>query len=109
MKNVLVLFSASAFIFYGSLCLLSNHMKDEFKRYGLVKYRTLTGILEMQGGIGLILGLQYKPLMILSSSGLMILMFMGTLVRIRMKDPLVQIIPAFCLMLVNAYILYTAL
>ena len=80
-------------------------MKAEFQRYGFSDYRTLTGVLELLGGTGLLLGQYYKPLLILSSSGLALLMFLGVLVRLRTKDPLIEIIPAFLLMIINLQIL----
>ena len=42
---------------YGFLCLTTDHMSEEFKRYGLTKYKKLTGVLEILGAIGLIVGL----------------------------------------------------
>lgn len=83
-------------------------MKAEFKRYGMTKFRKLTGLLELLGGVGLLLGLEFTPILLLSSAGLSLLMLMGTLVRIRTNDPWLQIIPAFSLMLMNAYIFINA-
>ena len=109
MKDILVFLSACTFIFYGTLCLLTNHMKAEFQRYGMEKFRTLTGVLEVLGGLGLLSGLYYTPLMVISSGGLATLMLMGTVVRIRCKDAFLEIIPAFSLMLLNTYILLKTL
>lgn len=76
-------------------------MKTEFKRYGLSRFRMLTGILELLGGLGLLLG-QYSPLLLLvSSSGLSLLMFLGLIVRIKTKDSLIQTLPALILMIIN--------
>lgn len=110
MQVILIIMSASIFIFYGLLCLLTGHMKQEFKRYGLSQFRTLTGVLELLGGIGLIVGQYvYGPVLILSSAGLGLLMLLGTLVRLKTKDPLIEIFPAFALMLVNLKILISSL
>ena len=104
MNNTLIFLSAFAFILYGTLCLSTNHMKAEFNRYGLERFRSLTGVLELLGGIGLLAGFYYRPVMLVSASGLAILMLMGTFVRIKSKDSFVEIIPAFSLMLINFYI-----
>lgn len=109
MKDALVYFSAVAFIFYGTVCLTTGHMKTEFRRWGMEGYRTLTGALELLGGVGLLLGFWYHPLMIMASAGLATLMLMGSIVRLKSKDSFKNIIPAFSLMLINSYILYRSL
>lgn len=108
MHVILIFISATLFIFYGILCLSTNHMKKEFNRYKLYKYRRLTGILEILGGVGQIIGLFYTPCLVFSSVGLAILMFMGTAVRIRTRDKLWSIAPAFGLMVLNIYIVREA-
>jgi hypothetical protein len=80
-------------------------MKMEFQRYGLSQFRKLTGSLELLGGTGLIVGQFYSPLTILSASGLSLLMFLGVIVRIRTRDPFIEILPAFILMILNLRIL----
>lgn len=109
MNAFLILLSAATFILYGVLCLMTDHMKSEFKRYGFCKFRTFTGWLELMGGLGLIVGLQNRPILILSSAGLAVLMLMGTVIRIKVKDPLLQLIPAATLMFINAFIFYQSI
>jgi hypothetical protein len=84
-------------------------MKAEFHRYGLQKFRIFVGALEILGGTGLLAGLIYSPLLIFSSAGLSTLMLLGTLIRIKVSDRPIEILPAFSLMLLNAYIFYTFL
>jgi hypothetical protein len=81
-------------------------MKVAFHRYGLSQFRTLTGSLELLGGIGLIVGQYYVPILYLSAAGLSLLMFLGVIVRFMTRDPLFQILPAFILMLINLKILF---
>ena len=81
-------------------------MVREFKRYGLSKFRTLTGALEILGGAGLLIGTLFKPILLISSLGLALLMFLGTGTRIKVKDPWYEIIPAFVLMLINGFIFW---
>jgi len=94
-----------AFVGFGLQCLLSQHMAAEFRRYGLPSFRILTGILEVAGGVGMLGGLFYHPLLILASGGLASLMFLGVLVRFRIRDPLIAAGPALFLMLLNLLIL----
>lgn len=101
----LTLLSAITFIGYGVVCIFHGHMTQEFQRYGMSKYRVLTGYLELLGGVGSILGLLYTPIYILSTGGLAMLMLMGVVVRLRIQDPLLQIAPAAVLMTLNVYLL----
>jgi hypothetical protein len=84
-------------------------MKKEFKRFGLEKMGLFTIILEILGALGLLIGILYHPILIISSLGLSLLMFAGVLVRIKVKDNIWISLPAFLYMLVNAYIFWTAI
>ena len=84
-------------------------MKSEFKRFKLEKLGLLTIILEFVGAAGLLIGLLYTPLLLISSGGLALLMFLGTIVRIRLKDGLWVSLPALFYMVLNAYIFFEAL
>jgi hypothetical protein len=81
-------------------------MKNEFKRFKLEKLGLLTIILEIVGALGLLIGLWYIPLLLLSSGGLSALMFLGVLVRIKLKDSLWISLPAVFYMGLNGYIFY---
>lgn len=104
---VLTIINAFAFIIYGFLCIFTNHMIEEFTRYNLLKFRELTGILELLGGIGCILGFCFFPsLFIFSCAGLAILMLLGIIVRVKVGDPIYQIIPALFLGILNIFLVY---
>ena len=107
MTLILTYLSGLSFIFYGCMILMTSHMIKEFERYGMSRFRLLTGALELLGGLGLIVGLYFKPIFLLASLGLAVLMLMGTVTRIRVKDRAVEIIPAFILMLINFYLFYS--
>jgi len=81
-------------------------MMVEFKRYKLEKFRILTGFLELLGGLGTFLGLSYGPLYFISTGGLAFLMLLGVITRIRVKDPILEILPAFVFMLINTYLFW---
>lgn len=80
-------------------------MKSEFKRLNLERIGLLTIILELIGSIGLIVGLIYTPILLISSGGLALLMFIAILFRLKSKDTLWVSLPALFYMLLNTYIL----
>jgi hypothetical protein len=103
---ILVSLSGITFISYGFSCLINGGMTKEFERYGLVRFRKFVGLLELLGGLGSLVGLMYPYLLIFSSAGLTILMLMGIVVRLRLKDRFLLILPAIILMLINGFILF---
>ncbi len=108
MELILVILNSLIFLIYGLLCLFTRHMYEEFKRYGLLRYRRLTGFLEVCGSIGSFLGFfYYLPLLLLSSACLGLLMVLGVLTRLRVKDKIQQILPAILLLALNIYIALT--
>lgn len=105
----IIWFSALSFLFYGCSYYLSSHMKDEFKRYGLEKFALMVSTLQILGGLGLIVGLQFYPALIISSGGLALLMLLGFMVRLKIKDGFWRSLPAFAYFLLNAYLFYSSL
>lgn len=107
--EVLVLFSSLSFISYGIAYFTSPKMKSEFIRFGLSKLGTLTAILEILGALGLLLGLVFEYLLVISSGGLALMMFLGVAVRIRVKDGFLAILPALFFLILNAFIFFDSL
>jgi hypothetical protein len=103
--NVATLVSALAFIVYGLLCLFTSHMKLEFERYGLSRFRRLVGTLELAGGAGLLLGFAVPWVQLLAAAGLSLLMALGLATRLRVRDKLVSLLPALLLLLLNLWII----
>lgn len=101
--------STALFAGYGLSCFFSQKMIAEFDRYRLSGQRVLTGLLQIAGAIGLVLGHFYHPILLLSSGGLALMMFLAVVTRFRIQDPLYAAIPAFSLFLLNAYIFRAAL
>jgi len=97
--------SAALFLYYGLRCLFSNGMVAEFQRFGLSRFRRLTGSLEVLGALGLLAGCFIPGLMIAASGGLALLMVLGVAIRFRLRDSLVETAPALVLMLLNLCIL----
>jgi len=98
-------FSGISFLFFGITCLTTPYMKSEFVRYGYDRQRPLTGILQMLGGAGLLLGLYFSAhLAMLAAAGLCLMMAVGVGVRIKIGDTVVQTLPAFLYVVVNLYL-----
>jgi hypothetical protein len=95
LPGYIVAFSGVSFIFYGIGCLTSPRMKNEFIRFGYDKWRVITGYLQLLGGAGLLIGLYYSSLLVLlSASGLFLMMVFGFGVRLKIKDSLIASSPA---------------
>ena len=107
MLILLTALSALSFFAYGISCLFSSHMLAEFERYGLARYRVLTGSLQVVAAIGLSFGaLGFTAIGLMSAAGLSIQMLLGVCVRLRIRDSLVQASPAFAYMCLNGSIAY---
>ena len=104
--NILILISSLSFIVYGIAYFTSPHMKNEFRRFGLKKSGLLIALLELTGAVGLIVGFRLNSILLISSGGLAILMFLGVVVRLKIRDSLWVTSPAFFYMLLNSYIFY---
>ena len=79
-------------------------MKQEFLRYRLASQRITVAALQWFAGIGLLLGLTQPWLGQLAAGGLALMMLVAIIVRIQIKDTLLQTIPALLYLALNAYI-----
>ena len=78
--------------------------RREYARYGLPQFRAFIGAIQLLGALGLIAGI-YVPLIgQLASGGLALLMLCGVGVRIKIKDSLLQTLPALIYMILSAYL-----
>ena len=93
--------SIVAFLGYGVACVMGRSMVGEFERFGLARFRVLTGVLEVLGALGLLVSYAIPVLLPLSAGGLALLMFLGVLTRLRVRDSIAQTTPAFVLMVTN--------
>lgn len=108
LKFSLILFSALSFLAYGAGCLFSAHMKREFERYRLGSQRVLVGALQWVAALGLLAGLSQPWMGRSAAAGLALMMLVAVGVRIRIKDSLVQTLPALFYLLLNAYLCLAA-
>ena len=107
--QILVIFSGISFLYYGVTYFTSPFMKAEFKRFGLEKVAILTAVLEITGGLGLLLGLFVPFLLYISSAGLALLMLLGFITRLYIKDSIWVSLPALFFMFLNIYIFLVSL
>jgi uncharacterized membrane protein YphA (DoxX/SURF4 family) len=105
---VLTVLSGVSFVLYGVSCVRGAAMVKEFERFGLARFRVLTGVLEFLGGAGLLIGLRHPPRLFLPATGLALLMLLGVGVRLKMRDGPPLTSPALLLMVVNGWIAVTA-
>jgi len=100
---ILRLISAAAFAYYGTLCLVSPAMAVEFERYRMPRMRVVTAVLEIAGALGLVLG--PTPAWVAAAAlGLSALMVGALAVRARIGDRWHKSLPAFALLVLNAWI-----
>ena len=104
-----VLISSFSFFAYTIYYFKSSKMKMEFKRFGLEKFGLIIMTLQFLGATGLLVGLLFNPLLIISSLGLALLMLAGFLVRFKLKDGILVSLPALFYMSLNAYIFLTTI
>jgi len=84
-------------------------MKNEFERFNLKHLGLFIIILEILGALGLLVGLFVNLILLISSGGLSLLMFLGFLTRIKIKDNFLSSLPAIFFMFLNGYIFYLAI
>ncbi len=107
--HVLIIISSLSFLGYGIAYFTSTKMKSEFKRFGFERAGPITAILELLGALGLLIGLKFHLVLLISSGGLAILMLLGVGIRIKVRDTLLAILPALFFMVLNAYIFFQSL
>ena len=104
LKTALILFSAFSFLGYGSACFFSSRMKQEFLRYRLASQRIRVGALQWFAGVGLLAGMSQPWMGQAAAGGLALMMLVAVIVRIQIKDTLLQTIPALFYLAINTYL-----
>lgn len=109
LPRLLTIFSAVAFLGYGGVCLTSDFMVSDFKRFGLEHLRITTGVLEILGGAGLLVGLRVLPIQIVAAGGLALLMLIAFCIRLDVRDSIAASAPSLLFSLLNLYLFVRAL
>ena len=107
--TICVLISSLSFFAYAYSYFKVPHMKDEFKRFGLEKMGLTIIILEIVGALGLLVGLKFYFILVISSLGLALLMLAGLIVRIKIKDSIWISLPAFSYLVLNVFIFWKSI
>ena len=105
---ILVLFTGLSFVVYGINSFISKRMKSEFERWNLKKERKAIASCQLIGGAALLFGLESNIMLLLSSSFLGMMMLVAIGVRIKARDNISDILPAFAYLVLSAIILYEA-
>ncbi len=100
--------SIVAFAAYGTSALVADRMVEEFQRFGLAHLRVLTATLQIAGSVALFAGYFFRPLLLLSAGGFAAMMVIALVVRVRIRDPFVEMLPAFTLMCLNLFVALSA-
>ena len=79
-------------------------MRQEFLRYRLGSQRIMVGALQEFAGIGLLVGMRQPWVGHLAAGGLALMMLIAVIVRIQIKDTLLQTIPAVFYLALNTYL-----
>jgi hypothetical protein len=80
-------------------------MKTEFIRYGLNEQRSLVGVLQLVGAVGLLAGHSYnQTIALIAALGLSLLMILGFGVRLKIRDSVIRSTPALLYAVINGYI-----
>lgn len=102
---VILMMTSAAFLVYGLQIFVSRYMSAEYKRYGMsVLQKNIVGCIQIGGAIGLIVGIRYPILGLITSFGFVIMMSIALLVRWQLKDRPIEFLPAFILFWVNAWL-----
>jgi hypothetical protein len=106
--EIIVVLNALFFLFYGFQSLNSHIMIEEYKRFGLSNsQRKLTGILQLLGATGLLLGLAAPLFGVFSAGGIAVMMLVAFAVRLKIKDSMIQSLPSIIFMMMNLWLAYS--
>lgn len=104
--TILTLLSGIAFVGYALSFYLFPQMRVEFEKLDIDKYSRLVTFFELLGGLGMITGLFYHPILIISSLGLTVMMILALLMRIYYMNHFKFMIQSLIFALINGYIFY---
>tara|TARA_B100000963_G_scaffold135738_1_gene118146 strand:+ start:5411 stop:5749 length:339 start_codon:yes stop_codon:yes gene_type:complete len=102
----IIMFNATSFIIYGLSSFFSKRMRKEYVRWGYNKERKMIGFFQILGGIGLIIGLYIPKFLYVSSFMLSIMMLLAIVVRIKIKDGIIEMLPAITYLFLSLIIFF---
>ena len=104
--TLVILFTAISFVIYGYSSFMSKRMISEYSRWGFADQRKIIGFFQLLGGIGLLVGIKVNILLFITSLSFIIMMLFAIIVRIKIKDGIVEILPAITYLFFNIMIFY---
>jgi hypothetical protein len=100
--------NAIFFLFYGIQCFRSPVMAADFKRFNLPdSQRVLTGVLQLLGSAGLIVGLAVPVIGGLASGGLALMMLAAFIIRLKVRDGVIESAPSLIFLAINTWLSYS--
>lgn len=108
-QTFVIIFTAVSFIIYGNSSFISRRMKSEFSRWGFSNHRKTVGSLQILGGIGLLLGIKFNVLLIVTSICFIMMMSVAIFIRIKIKDNITDILPAITYLFLSIMIFYNSI
>ena len=80
----------------------------EYERWGFKNQRIILGCCQLLGGLGLLVGLKFAPLLTITSFLLLCMMITAVFVRIRIKERIIRILPALLYLVLTFVIFYNS-
>jgi len=102
--EIISIFIVVSFSYYGMSCLIDNRIKVEFHRFGIPQYRKLIGFSQLTAAVLMAAGYFIPILALIAASGLAVQMLLGFILRISIRDGLLQSSPSLLFMMLNAYL-----
>ncbi len=100
--------NAIFFLFYGIQCFRSPALAADFRRFNLPdSQRILTGVLQLLGSAGLIVGLAVPVIGGLASGGLALMMLIAFIIRLKVGDGVIVSAPSLIFLVINTWISYS--
>ena len=81
----------------------------EYNRWGYKKFRKIIATLQFFGGFGLLIGMHFSLMLTIVSALLTLMMIIAIYVRIRIKDNIINALPAILYAILNLIIFYDSL
>jgi uncharacterized membrane protein YphA (DoxX/SURF4 family) len=82
-----------------------GNVSEEFKHYGLPNWlRDLVGILKLTFALMLLIGIERRPLAVAGGLGLALLMGCALFTHLRVKNPVVKMLPSLTLFVLSIVI-----
>ena len=104
--TIIIYFTGFSFIAYGINSFVSKRMINEFKRWGIEDKRKIIGVCQFVAGSGILIGSEFKTVLISSAIFIIIMMIVAIGVRIRIRDDISDILPAIAYIMLCLIILY---